>query len=68
MDIECNHRYVGVIDETEVVGGRARSVGVRVRVRVRVRVEGGGGEGYPPRSRRDRYLASEMVIWGGYRV
>ena len=44
MDIECNHRYVGVIDETEVVGGRARSVGVRVRVRVRVRVEGGGGE------------------------
>ena len=27
------------------------------------RDEGGGGEGYPPRSRRDRYLASEMVIW-----
>ena len=40
MDIECNHRYVGVIDETEVVGGRARSRevvagdgrGVRVKV------------------------------------
>ena len=25
VDIECNHRYVGVIDETEVVGGRTRS-------------------------------------------
>ena len=52
MDIECNHRYVGVIDETEVVRGRARSREVARGRAEGVRVygdEGGGGEGYPPR-------------------